>query len=839
MAQFIDEDDKTQLAESMVARGVEGAELQLMMPYVDPLQGSHQPFPPELLDQFPDDVLVHSVAVFWQMSPLQGQAETIDPDMMKRCYTLLREKHPQTALAAALYGAASGSKEGTALAMEALQASGEIDEPCSHLQFVMQQLLYNRFGNSPSLVAGELRKAIGEYSLAWRQRKIAKALEDGDDAYLSQSFDPEDAFLLGAMAGGDMERWLTHAESEVQRYEKLEKRLGKGRIPGLARNYSWVARDMPLIGPMNFPPYDLAGFPGNVLRGLVEIPNYGRPMVIDLDALAGVIGKVRNPLLRVLIATRTEAENLEEIFAAYLDSEAMADTERPALRDIMMAAGYYESAEEHEDAIQWLQKARFYPVDQAMRRRLDGAIVWNVLQLDGSESEKSASMGGRLSCDCVTDCWHRRSGSNWSRRWKISVWTSRRRFCSAKNAAAGSPPSSMVRTRSVATQSLLEKRKEQIDELFNTGKRSEALETLAKTIETELRPQVNAINAVVSIDYRVSNFINGFGEDRRDEAIALLKPGANNENSALAKSADDPRAWYGYATALMTVGRSKPAIEAWEQGFAVSGSKAAPAQILLHALLVGTVDPEKAAERLAAMDRKWIRMLPGAYYQVSNNLDRGNNRDEGYFSKLRMAEAVALLMERLAAEGEKQSALSVLGNGSLDSDLLYNAYGNEFRLPWLFGAPEEVFVYGRGSNEEMAAEAAARRLEVFEKLCRAKMLLPELAREGAGELLSVSLSPWPDGERLAELDALAEAAMDSQLKAINKMSQNNMVYSSPEQRFLTIWAGRGIPDLSRLPAIRCRGTPGSRSSGGQGREVPQQDARTRSEGIFRTGVCER
>ena len=155
---------------------------------------------------------------------------------------------------------------------------------------------------------------------------------------------------------------------------------------------------------LSFPPRALADFPTEILYALHPPANHdpfgsgavvaglGEGFVED-DVLAQ-LPKLKNPVLRVLIASRFETDEAEAIVEQSLTT--MLDADSPQLDAYLLAAGRATENGIGQEAVNYLQKARYLPMTRGLRKQIDAALTATVLELvEGNERSEALLQAGR------------------------------------------------------------------------------------------------------------------------------------------------------------------------------------------------------------------------------------------------------------------------------------------------------------------------------------------------------------------------------------------------------------------------------------------------------------
>ncbi len=375
IAKVQDEDGAAEIARGMKQHGVKGVELLLRL---DLNQGDIMSELPAVLEDNPDDEAALALAVLNQFGRRNPQLDPFAPKVAER----FEKSYPQLALLGAFQAGlakedelgAEGDdekvKEAANLHFDlALKLAESIDQPNAMTVMSIALALSGQNGNQQSAVMREkYHQQFSKLLIDWYPA-VQKSNQYGSWAFI---------YVVGALArGDDPTAYIAFMEDELDRSRK------KGTVNRGPSQFSYSPNQATLLAPLAFPPQQLADFPSELLV-VLQTPDANNPYSsltsranvdqFDAEKAKPLIKKVRDPILRLLLANRFEQKELTDSIL-----KELLESKQPRLDAYLLAAGKASSEEDHLRAAELLNKARYLPMQRDLRAQVDAAIVAAVI----------------------------------------------------------------------------------------------------------------------------------------------------------------------------------------------------------------------------------------------------------------------------------------------------------------------------------------------------------------------------------------------------------------------------------------------------------------------------
>lgn len=738
LAADLEPEQRTELGQTLLARGVKSGDILLELPFSDYIGRGGQVFDSTLLDRYPDRLNLWAQAVMLEANKLYQSAGAIDAAMLTRCYEKLRADFPLVALAAATYAAASGTDEGAALLDRAFADLPELTdlEGSSRFSSMLSSVLGSNSpfqGSRTSLLPERFRGPLLGIYRGFREQSL-KDPEVQKYRTLAGSFYFTDDTPWMMRAAESLDAYTDHLDAEIARYEELKRSGDKSKAPSLLAGYrQYTGNQMPLFGEAVFPPIELPDFPPNVLVQFVRFPNYQWPPDIEPELLAKQVDRVKSPVLRAIYAHRAGDEARAE---KEIDALLAAPGPAPALalQARVLAASWHAVAKEDDaKAIALLSEARGLTSDKELRGVIDGSIVFHARRIANGEKALSGKE------DLIA------TGREAALRFRYGTLDPQRREELAdalgdlglaseaeKLRKVVTPVRSVSASRMTVTRAPADL-DDRVKQLFDAGKEKEAV----KLAEQSLRPAFRSSNAptggYIQIDYQITNFLSNIRSKRAilDAIVKSFDPGdpAGAEVAALQE----------YATLQLFIGELEPALANYEAALArLPEGRQMQAKARIAAILAIT-NPETAAKRLAELDARGRGQFGRELSFIQNVMQYSRSNDEDEFRRnMNLGRTLTEWIEAIDEKDFGKLDLSYAGQ-VLDFYIPRQVSGNVY-LPGLFYDLNPGSSWDRDSAETKEAEKlAATRREVHDALCLTLLGSPQNARFAFSSYIGVRL----------------------------------------------------------------------------------------------------
>jgi len=733
IAKLLDEDQTAELARGLKARGVQSADVLLRM---GPERQNFAAELPALLEENPENETALALVVLQQFGNIQPALAEYSGNACDK----FRQSHPDLAVLAGVQAGLLDEQEAAAEEGEpknewfdkALAIAAEIKDP--NAMTVMATAIslsgqpYNQ--QTPELPEA-YRKKFSELLLKWYPG-LQKSPQYGQHAFV---------YVVAALAqSGDPTEYIAFLEDEVARW-----RSGvRGQRNQQAAMFGGHMQQGQLLAPLAYPPQQLADFPPTVLMLLQEDANqnpyssmFRRMSVDDFDAekVAPLVEKVRDPVLRLLLARRFEQEELEN-----KTLELLLASETPQLDAYLLAAGKAFADDKPAEAVKLLANARYLPMNREVRTRVDAAIVAAVLAAKESDASSGGDEelleAGRQACLRL-----RQSRLDANKRTELvsaleDLGLKKEAQKLDQIAATQPATSSGMATRAVYGGVPAQASQDRVAKLVADGKRDAALRLLSTDVlahARQLLAQPQSHSYMRHQFRELKKRVEGF--DMTKELLTSLDPG----------DADNPRKVSEYAVVCEMFDRKKEARAAYER---ILEKRPKNAALRMRLVMLLAADETSAAEEHLEHLGAASSMTVGQMF-----MEHLNDYELSLEERMGLAELAAKYLGVLADEKNAQTSWSTAVVQMLAHQMHTNQGSN---LPSL---------YAKEKSEEKLSKARAeligRRAKAHRQLCEEMLKTGDSARQGFRHLLAAAEARGEvDDEFTARAAAVIQAEAD-------------------------------------------------------------------------------
>lgn len=737
IAQTMNEDDSQALVDAMSRQGVLNAPILFEVP---PSIGPGNNIA-EAARKHPENEGMMGLYLLMNMDGRRFQI----PGLASQAYALFKERRPQLALIAAAQ-AASQDKKHAALLDKAISALPEVEKPNLFMVMAISSILGGgqRLGVQPDAGPGNLsdeqRKKLTQQLLQWYP-KLTTLGPQGLPLFMfvatavSQSEAPGEYF---AFLDAEVQRWRNSGRPAAQ-----SMMMGPYGMPG----------EEAFLSPLEFPAKTLSDFPRHV-RALLMPQRDGGPLARvqqpdrwDEEVLAKEVPKIKDPILRILIAHQYGQSDLVE---TTLDE--LLDAEQPQLDAFLLAAGKAASEGHTKQAMELLDKCRYLPMTRKVRTRLDAALVAMATEMEGmSEKPKSAPSGGvALALGALTRLLGGASkpsadssleiGRKAALRLRRANLQSEQRLqlVAALEQLGLSDEAEKLETSTAATlggpsggrpYARAAVQTDRASKLLGEGKRDQALRLLVNDVSAQARFALMGNNPYGSDSelQRLARLIRS--HNLTEDVLAKLDPGESGNELRLGQ----------FGVACEALGKGDEARDAYEAVLAKNG-KNDGVRIRL-AMLLAEEDSAAAAAELRKINPRNMQQVG---QQIVASLNGG---DEDLREKIQAAQTVHRYLQTLKNSDKidlswTTNLLDALGNPTYQRGASFpSLYARNVVQEQLEGAVAEINQLRRKTHDELA---------------RTMLNIPQLAPEAFTRLLAANEA---EGEVADEFPKLALDAM--------------------------------------------------------------------------------
>ncbi len=664
----------------------------------------------QLVEEFPER---DSVLGYYVMIGAQNP-QAVDTTLFRKAVDRFADSYPQLAIMAALK---CGNSEEVASEYldQALAMMDNVKEPNYLLMFQLCNAMGGLRTNQGNSLPEKYRPRIMEKLIDWYP-----SLRDNQayGSWMSLNV------LASVKTAGDLQTYITLLEDEVAEYRR-------GNSKGMQANPFGRNNQTSLAVP-TFPPASLEGFPPMLLQllnkdGQRQIGIATIESSWDDEDLLKALPQVKNPILRALLASSIDAEDMLD---AALEETLAYET--PSLDAYMLSAGRAADNSEFDEALTLLGKARYLPMKRDTRRRVDGAMVALILERDELPAEDSELM--ELARGAALRLRHSAVAGQ-EREQLVSALedlglTKEAERLEKKATVAATSGNLRVSPSRSSTPP------DRIKQLLDGGKRDAA----AKLISRDLISQINQSLANPSnMSYmrrqaiQLADRIKGYG--LTDEVMAELSPGDSNNHRRIGT----------YAIVCEVFGKKDEARKQFAKAHELRPKE--ELYLVKLVLLNRDEDPQWVAEQLRKLGPAGDMLVAA---EVSSYTQ---DHEASLEDKLSSAE-FALTYLRARRRNEKADVSWLPG---YCENFGRQVYTRSVSMPSLYISIDAI----SSSSRSPSKEHEERRREIHEGLCREMLKWPNLAERAFLLLLaSHEASGDADAEEFVPLarDAILSAA---------------------------------------------------------------------------------
>ncbi|TWT90192.1 Tetratricopeptide repeat protein [Pseudobythopirellula maris] len=677
-----------------------------------------------MLERRPERESVMAFALLWG-----GQNHNIDNDFYRRSRDAFADRWPQLALLAAIKGAMASEEmrgeEDIALAEQLLRSE---DEPNAIMLMQVFQAIRNSSGVA-SVIPERLQELIRRRLVEWYP-KVRDSQPYGQHLF---------SMAAGVLKSSpDPTEFVRLLEEEVVR----QKSDGAKHPHAAAMHAHHLQQNF--LAPPSFPPVSLQDFPLQVvaLLGAQQSnnlffnadPRDAAAAQWSDEAVDGLLPSVADPTLRVLLANHVGREKVVESEIAALETK-----EGPTIDDCMIAAGWACQNDELEKALGWLQKARFLPMERAVRNHIDSQLAGVAQRIANeadpdvlSDAEKGGDVPDWLLAGREAAMRLRQVTLQPNQRTQLGTTMellglekeARRLTASAPANAAGSTATRVVLQSSGPTP------QSQIDRLLAANKHEAAAKLLAQELRGMIsqhghQPGNRSYFNHVTREFR--GRLNKLG--LTDEVLAVIDPGDSR----------NPQRVVEFAEALDALGQSERALELWERALELRPRE----DTYRVKLMLASTD----ADRLEEATARFEEFKPGGAEELAAQIlaSYQNNYRDPFEPRWRRAELGIALFDHESNSPRADLAWAPL----LRKNLSNPQHGNNSSMPSLYQRQ------GSNRHSDTTRENEERRRELHDRLCRKMLAHAALADEGFMGLMASfeasggDLTDAPEYEQMA------------------------------------------------------------------------------------------
>jgi tetratricopeptide (TPR) repeat protein len=697
----------------------------------------------EALAEDPDNEVLLALFVFSGFqTPRADKA-----DDLVRAFKKFQGNHPELAMMAAVQ-AASISSDHAAILDEAITAMAKVDRPSPFIIMAMAQALGAQLGmpqSGESALSAEQREKMVRQLIDWYP-KISQG---------NASIDPW-IFLCvsGAVrANGTPDAYFSLLDDEVARWRKSSgKQNNSNQVMFIGQNGNASFLEM-----MKFPPQELTDFSPTVMEILASADSSISPMVNSMpqpiweaEVIESTIQKVKDPTLRVLLAHRYD---LPKIVESTL--KEMLAKKPPQLDAYLLAAGKAGVDTHYGEAVELLENARNLSMKEAMRRRVDAAIVAAVLAAKGeSKSDDDLLKSGR---DASLRLRRQRLDQK-QREQLVSAFSDLGQEEEAKKLekqisgiVSTIPASGVFINPAVTTPT------DRIDKLMELGKRDAAVKQFVaevKTLQQQMLANPGNAQYCRSQAKELKKRIAGY--DMTEDVIKQFAPGESNNATRLNE----------IAFVYEVFDKEQEAQKLYERILEQHPKDDTARARLLMILL-------KSEKNMPAFDEHFPKLSDSGCNMMAQMLSsQVDDNESGWNERFRFME-IAI---RLLAKEKDRPHIDVDWANSLVQSFGNQQFNNASQkwLPSLYQYPND--------NDSMDLDDASvleRREKLHRDLCLQMMEFPELGRWGFQRLLAAAeargdvLQKTPKKEETTPVDSKPTDSKATDLKADSKTDSKN------------------------------------------------------------------
>lgn len=720
---MLEEDMQQELWRELESHGLEHAEA---LSALDPQRGDFTGPLTEILEKDSQNEIALAVMVMQGLNGSRG----MDDEYLSSAVDKFRTSYPQLALLAAIRAGVNAAAEQSSVD-EATPTNKFLDEALAIADTIKSPNAILAMGVTAA-IGGQTNGGVAAAIDAKYQRKFSALIIKWYPHLINSPYGQYAYFMVvqTLSKNDDPTAYVQFLDDEAARYQagtnRANSRSNSIQMMLMSRN------QQQMLAPPAFPPTQLAHFPNAVLVAFSTTPGMN-PLGQAMEPPGGIaepavkikplLDKVKSPVLRLMLAHHAELDDVVE-----KEINQLLAAPSPNVDTYLLAAGLAAEKENFPRAVQFLDKARYLPMSQEMRRYVDGSLVGAVLVTDAEtrkaapelvESGKQASLRLRR--------------AQLDQRVRSELIAAMEELGLKKEAKkldelAAQTASSVtaIRTYSAATVATPPDR---IAKLMADGKRDVAIRLLAGELTGQVQQMLANVQNARSYRYRFRELkqrIDSLG--LASEVLASLED----------KDAKNPRRLLEYGMACELFDLKDKARAQYERVLELRPRDDAARMQLI--MLLGLSEPASAHEHIKQLSKSARDAMPQALANQLQDYESSVEDRIGY---------AALLVE----------LLKVLEPG----DISPQSYGFEYavstfgrqlhtnqgaQLPSLYlREPEE----NRSSRRTISQEIVDERERVHEQLCRELLNHPETARAGFKHLLAYTEAKGAATDEFADL----------------------------------------------------------------------------------------
>lgn len=792
LAPELDEAAKARLDRDLKSTGLLSTEMLAL------LQGGrfnyNNPDFTELSQKHPEDETINALSCLYS-----AYNQTLSDEDRLRLFAFFKESRPLLASVAVITQGRSDSGDVRKAFAEAVALVEKTDKPVYVLVEAIGRLLNT---NAPESGEAEEDAIYKDQVRRLRAKLMAwYRTEDRNNPYTGQLLN---IVLQDLLKQEDPAELIALFEEEITTFQEQS---GKGKPvnPMSGMYYSGRSANNNSITAATFPPEQLPDFPPFLLSlfGDANSNYYARNWQPDSDKLKAALAKVKNPILKALLANKVEDE---AAVAAALQS--MTEAKEAMLSPLLLSATWAAKKERWDEAILQLKKVEYLPLTKEQRRTVDASVLsWMLQKLDGGKeldekdpvaiAAREAAL--RLRRDTLSGEQKQELAEAMER---LGLAAEAKRLTAALNASAanssrGSSGVSMFggggSGGGYGGGSFNPGTTSRIDALLQKGKADAVVKVWEKQLKDLSKAWSTSFND--SLQYQAREWLQVVRQKMSAAEADLIKsmqPAAGSTDSA---------AYAQLGAALEIFGKRK---EAKEQYLKALELKPGDSNLrLVYVVFLMKESPAEAAAMLGTLDPKVIAKSGAALGGMIDNLVDNNQRCalarlvESFLTSLPPADYAKTDLTWLPYFVEQFARYGSERNGDHDLPSLYQKLGQEDR---------EAKDTAEEKREKKARdEMQAERRKIHDAICLSAMKIPQIARFAFSKLAGLAIA---DGKSFPDQLEAAKEALKTEFGAKNlpaSMNGNNgytydddddvIDFPSPEEVVLQSALKQGSPSL--------------------------------------------
>ena len=718
-----DESRRDELAAAMKSRGVALAGVLL-----DMIPGPHGgiQLTPEVVEEYRDEPAVLAMGVFMSN---RGQNQ-LDPELLQHASEMFAEDWPPLTLMASLSLLSQGGVDGEPAAELWPDIERQLDAITDPPDMLIPMLV-SYTGTLPG------QGSVVDLTDEQRDFLMAKLRAWYGAMNANSQYRPWLQQMI-SMAMVQAEDWEQIGAFMVEETRRHREKPGARGQRGIAAQMRMMQQGQGMIRELDYPPKALTSIPAELMSLLGGQNMYGMPMVVDHEALLGVMPDDTPPLLLALIAG--SAEDGDALTAAL---EPVLTGPEPTLDAFVIRAAWDGREGQPIEAAKGLIRASYLPMARTDRQIVDGATVAYALAAGDDLDEDTESSAQRAALRL------RQSAATYEQRTAVvealaDLGLEEEAERMEERLASASPASTSM-PRYVGHQSL--SGTERIRDLLAEDRREDAVKMAYREVNT-LAQNVSTGNAWMLQNSDAQSLLTLVrSRDMVEEIIAEADPGRNIRGQRGVM----------FGVVLELLDQQDRAIELYRRIMADRPDPGAALQLFM--IEVQREDPAAAAAVLSELSP---RMSAQVNNQLMQQIHFRANDDPGFI--LGLAEAAALWIEA----SDEPSALPVNWTANLWHWVASRQYYSGRQLPHLYDTEAWAQVAAHHTPDsaghadtpdtsdappaddslpepDFNVELQRNRMTAHDRLARALLRIPSLAPDAAARL---ALSAELRGESL-------------------------------------------------------------------------------------------